>query len=104
MTAWQTGLKPASSLTLSPPPSHTASLPQWRESKTAGDSMVGKGPGSREENGEDGEGGVKPGDYATVAVCYGCVKSYIAASNQCPPLYPENGGLSSKPKNHLTKI
>lgn len=48
---------------------------------------------------------MKPGDYATVAVCYGCVKSYTAASNRCPPpLYPENEGLSSKQKNHLTKF
>lgn len=76
------------------PPPPSSSLLQWRENRTAGDGMVGKGPGSREEN---REGGVKPGDYATVAVCYGCVKSYTAANNRCPPpLYPENEGSFDK--------
>lgn len=45
---------------------------------------------------------MKLGDYATVAVCYGCVKS---ANKRCsPPLYPQNEGLSSKQENHLTKF
>lgn len=50
---------------------------------------------------EDEEEGVQPGDYATVAVCYG----YMADMKRCPhPPYPENESLSFKEKNHLQKV
>lgn len=46
------------------------SAPSSSEERTAGDGMVGTGPGSRAENGGDEE--AKTGDYATVAVGSGC--------------------------------
>ncbi len=103
MTARQAGRAGAGQL--APLLTPASSLLQWRESRTAGDGMVSRRAGSRQEYGEDREGRVEPGDYAAISTCYGCVKSYTAANNQCPtPLYPQNEGLSSEQKNHEEKF
>lgn len=48
--------------------------------ETAGDGMVGKGPGSMGGEWRGWRGWSEPGDYTTVAVRVGCVKSYTAAN------------------------